>query len=149
MTIIFYFWLAFNSLASVPESLTDAQLKLLIETKSAPHLRDAVAARAALEAFLRECELERELRRIPVSCFAENRLRKQHRLISADVHERKVRSYSSLCRQVARTSSNLAELNKALKSPTLSVSCRNAVKRRFDDLEYQVGEVRELDRFLK
>lgn len=149
MMMIFSLWLAFNSLASGTNSLTDAQLMILVDTTSTSGLRNAVAARAALEALSRQCELERELKRVPVACFAEIRLRKEHRLLSSDSHERKTRAYSRVCRQVSRASNNLDQLSDALNSETLSVSCRKAVQRRVDDLDYQVGEVRELDRFLK
>lgn len=146
MTVIFNLWLAFNALASV--SATDSQLTFIAESKNTNELREAFAMGSALSSLSEQCDLEIKIKRVPVSCFAQIRLLKDKALLSSGEHERKVRAFSSVCRQVARANKNLAALTSALSSQTLSVSCRKAVLRRVEDLTYQVGEVRELDRFL-
>lgn len=147
MTMIFSLWLAFNALAST--SATDAQLKILFDSRSVSDIQQAAVVGSSLEMQSQECELDLALKRVPVGCFAENRVRKAQHLITSEEHERKVRALSSLCRQVVRASSDFHSLKLAVATDSLSLSCRKAVKKRIDDLEYQIGEVRELDRFLK
>lgn len=147
MTVIFSLWLAFGALAE--SSATDAQLKILLESRSASEVRGAAVVGSSLEILSQECELDLALKRVPVGCFAEARVRKANSLTSGEEHERKIRALTSLCRQTARTSGDFHSLKLALRSDSLFGSCRKAVEKRAEDLDYQLGEVRELDRFLK
>ena len=147
MMMIFSLWLAFNAVAS--KSATDAQLRFLFESQSLRDLQHAAVVGSSLESRSQECELDLKLKRVPAGCFAEAKVRMQSNLITGEEYERKVRALTSLCRQAARTNSEFHSLKVALSSESLSQNCRKAVKMRIDDLEYQIGEVRELDRFLK
>lgn len=146
MILVLSMWISASAFAS--NSVSDAQFEMLAGAKSIAELREAVAHSGSVQALARDCELELAMKRVPVACFAEARLRKSHGLLNFEDHERKVRALSSFCRQISRSNQDLKQLSAALKSETLSVSCRKTVQRRVEDLDYQIGEVRDLDRFL-
>lgn len=128
-------------------STSDARFELLIGAKSKAEVRAAIDQGAQIETLKEQCAQEIELRDVPKSCFRESKLEFDRKRMSEHEFEIKTHSLNGFCRRAARESHNISQLKAALNDE-LSSSCRTTVQSRVDDLSYQIGEVRELDRFL-
>lgn len=128
--------------------MMDLVLMLLIEAKSTGELDRAVRDGGAITGLTENCRRELQVEVVPVSCFGKLNYELERDLVSDDEFKRRSQALNSFCRRVARENKDLRKLRAASVSENLSETCRAAVKKRSDDLEYQIGEVRDLDRFL-